>query len=154
MSCTDSLCISWSNAWWVMCGELVMPLWLSIWNPQNLILLLLHDGEDLSANVSDATWLDDGCNTGRLLKTVNGGKHTCQIFLTLYVRGDKQWRSSSLIFVSRRPSHGMLAVLGRLLLQPPSLNLDLIIQNSHTCSTLSKWTKTFHQVQSPLGALA
>lgn len=63
VSCTDWLCVSWSNVWWIMCGELVTLLWRSIWNPQNLILFLLHDGDDLSANVGDAACLDDACNT-------------------------------------------------------------------------------------------
>lgn len=35
----------------------------AIWNPQDFILLLLHDGHDLSANVGDAASLDHTCNT-------------------------------------------------------------------------------------------
>lgn len=37
----------------------------AIWNPQDFILLLLHDGHDLSANVGDAAGLDHTCNTER-----------------------------------------------------------------------------------------
>lgn len=35
----------------------------AIWNPQDFILLLLHNGDDLSANVGDAAGLDHTCNT-------------------------------------------------------------------------------------------
>lgn len=48
---------------WGTCGELLALLRRSIWNPQNLILLLLHHGLDLSANVGDAACLDDAWNT-------------------------------------------------------------------------------------------
>ena len=34
----------------------------SVWNPEHFALLLLHDGDDLSANVGDASSLDNACN--------------------------------------------------------------------------------------------
>lgn len=46
-------------------GERVTFLQSAIWNPQDFILLLLHDGHDLSANVGDAAGLDHTCNTER-----------------------------------------------------------------------------------------
>lgn len=44
-------------------GDRVTFLQSAIWNPQDFILLLLHDGHDLSANVGDAAGLDHTCNT-------------------------------------------------------------------------------------------
>lgn len=44
-------------------GERVTFLQSAIWNPQDFILLLLHDGHDLSANVGDTAGLDHTCNT-------------------------------------------------------------------------------------------
>ena len=48
------MCVS--DMWWDI-------LWCAIWNPQDFILFLLHDGCDLSANVGDAASLDNTCNT-------------------------------------------------------------------------------------------
>lgn len=48
-----------------MGGAGVTFLQSAIWNPQDFILLLLHDGHDLSANVGDAAGLDHTCNTER-----------------------------------------------------------------------------------------
>lgn len=116
--CTKSLCVSWSNARWAMCGGLVTLLRRSIGNPQDPILFLLHDVGDLSANVGDAACLNDACNTGEGVGNSEGGLRLATTaftsgllllciegnvrvgrFWTLYVRGDQQRCSLFLISV-------------------------------------------------------
>lgn len=163
VSCTDWLCVSWSNVWWIMCGEPVdastAPHLESTepysapaprrWRSECKCRRRRLPGRRLQHSGGWRVLGTGRRGLGLATRLLKSGlwpfrrvrKHIHQIFWTLYVRGDQQWRSSSLISVG--VAHQMECWASQ---TAPDTDLELGSRHPEPSTAVSSTsTKTFHQ---------